>query len=97
MEFDRGTVYAASAVVGCVMAVVLTWLGIRAQRRPGVTGDAGMVGLVGTIGPQPPTRGRRIVEVRGELWWCRSPSVLEPGMEVRVTGVDDFVLEVVPV
>jgi membrane protein implicated in regulation of membrane protease activity len=79
------------------MAVILTWLGVKALRRPGVTGDAGMVGLVGTIGLQPPTRGRRIVEVRGELWWCRSSGTLEPGMEVRVTGVDGFVLEVVPV
>ncbi|NLP04378.1 hypothetical protein GX411_00300 [Candidatus Fermentibacteria bacterium] len=37
------------------------------------------------------------VEVRGELWWCRSSRRLEPGMEVRVTGVEDMVLTVEPV
>ena len=55
-----------------------------------------MLGQSGVVRKTAGFRGRSTVEVRGEIWWCRSRHRLEKGMEVRVTGVDDMILLVEP-
>lgn len=79
-----------------VLAAVLAWLGIRAHSKCVMTGNEGMIGLTGIVRDRKGFRNRSVVEVRGELWWCRSSHRLEPGMEVRVTGLDDLMLDVEP-
>ncbi len=80
-----------------VLAIVLVWLGIRAHSKSVMTGNEGMIGLTGIVKERKGFRNRSVVEVRGELWWCRSSHRLEPGMEVRVRGLDDLMLDVEPV
>lgn len=80
-----------------ILAAVLVWLSVKAHRGPVLTGNEGMIGLTGIVTEGRGFRDRYQVEVRGELWWCRSSHKLEPGMEVRVTGVDDLLLDVLPV
>ena len=80
-----------------VLGVVLVVLGIRSQRKPVLTGNEGMIGLTGIVTKRKGFRDRYVVEVRGELWWCRSEKHLEPGMEVRVVRVDDLLLDVEPI
>jgi len=79
-----------------VFAAFLVWLGVKAQRKPAMTGNEGMVGLTGFITSRRGFRDRQVVEVRGELWWCTGKAEIPPGTEVRVTGIDDLTLEVAP-
>lgn len=95
--FETDTIATGLIVAGAVMAVFLAWLGWKALRRPALSGREGMTDLTGVVTSGPSFRERWTVEVRGELWWCRSSHRLAPGMEVRVTGVDDMVLIVEPV
>lgn len=95
--FEVETIRTGLIVAGAVMAVFLAWLGWKAHGRPVLSGREGMAGLTGIVTSGPSFRERWTVEVRGELWWCRSSRRLEPGMEVRVTGVEDMVLIVEPV
>jgi membrane protein implicated in regulation of membrane protease activity len=85
-----------AAIAGGAFALILAWLGYRAQKSPVQTGDSGMIGLTGIVVRRQGFRNRWIVEVRGELWWCDSDQKLQPGMTVRVTGCADLVLRVDP-
>lgn len=82
-----------------VIFVFLVIVGLMAQKRPRLTGYDGMVGETGVVKRHVGFRGRHVMEVRGELWWCRSLSQLSPGQEVRVVthDPDDPVLVVEPV
>jgi membrane protein implicated in regulation of membrane protease activity len=80
-----------------IVALVLLYIGLRAQRRPKVTGEEEMIGKSGIVRRTAGFRGRSTVEIRGEIWWCRSRYRLARDMEVRVTGVDDMILLVEPV
>lgn len=72
------------------IAVFLLWLGLRAQKKPNLTGDTAMVGESGIVRKTSGFRGRIVVEVRGELWWSRvdGDADLSPGSEVVVKAVD---------
>ncbi len=77
-----------------VVALILIYLGFKAQKRPKCTGEEEMIGQTGIVRKIVGFRGRSTVEIRGEIWWCRSHTRLEKGMEVRVTGITDMVLDV---
>ena len=74
------------------IAVFLVRLGVASQRRPAVTGVAGMIGEVGRamtdIGPG--TTGR--VATHGEIWQAASEESIPEGARVRVTRVDGLLL-----
>jgi len=74
------------------IAVFLVRLGVASQRRPAVTGVAGMIGEVGramtAIGPG--TTGR--VATHGEIWQAASEESIPEGARVRVTRVDGLLL-----
>jgi len=74
------------------IAVFLVRLGVASQRRPAVTGVAGMIGEVGRamtdIGPETPGR----VATHGEIWQAASEESIPEGARVRVTRVDGLLL-----
>ena len=74
------------------IAMFLVRLGVASQRRPPVTGVAGMIGEVGramtAIGPG--TTGR--VATHGEIWQAASEESIPEGARVRVTRVDGLLL-----
>ena len=82
-----------------VLALIQLYLGLRAQRRPKVTGEKAMIGETGIITKTSGFRRRSIVEIRGELWWClpmKGADRLEKGATVEVAGIeeDSMILEV---
>jgi membrane protein implicated in regulation of membrane protease activity len=81
-----------------LIIVFLVILGLRAQKGPCMTGYEGMVGECGIIRKPRGFRGRQVMEIRGELWWCRSGVPLPPGTEAKVVDYDpeDPVLIVEP-
>ncbi len=70
------------------IAMFLVRLGVASQRRPAVTGVAGMIDEVGhamtAIGPETPGR----VATHGEVWQATSEESIPEGARVRVTRVD---------
>ena len=76
------------------IAMFLVRLGVAAQRRPAVTGVAGMIGEAGQaltrIGPD--MSGR--VATHGEVWRATSTESIPEGARVRVTSVDGLLLTV---
>lgn len=88
-----------TALVSLVIILVfLVVVGSKALKKPRVTGYEGMVGECGIIRKLSGFRGRQVMEIRGELWWCRSEAPIPPGHEARVisTDQDDPVLIVEP-
>ena len=71
-----------------LIAVFLVIIGLKAQKRPRLTGYEGMAGETGVVKRHLGFRGRHVMEVRGELWWCRSETPLCPRQEVRVVAHD---------
>jgi membrane-bound serine protease (ClpP class) len=74
------------------VAIFLVRLGLVAQRRPPVTGVAGMIGEVGQaltpIGPEQPGR----VATHGETWQASADESIPAGARVRVTRVEGLFL-----
>ena len=68
--------------------------GLRAQRRPVITGSKGLVGVRAVAIERLVPRGR--VRVAGELWDAVSESPVEMGTDVIVVGVDGLRLRVRP-
>jgi membrane-bound serine protease (ClpP class) len=76
------------------IAMFLVRLGMAAQRRPAVTGAAGMIGEAGqaltAIGPDHPGR----VATHGEIWQATAAEPIAEGARVRVTDVRGLLLTV---
>jgi membrane-bound serine protease (ClpP class) len=70
-------------------------MGVRAMRRPAVTGREEMVGLVGIVRTSLAPQGQ--LAVHGELWEAVSDQPLQPGDKAEVTRVDGLRLHVKPV
>jgi membrane-bound serine protease (ClpP class) len=68
--------------------------GVRAHTAKVTTGREGLLGAGGTVREW--ADGRGTVLVRGEIWKAESPTALEPGQEVTVTGMDGLKLTVAP-
>jgi membrane protein implicated in regulation of membrane protease activity len=81
----------AGFVTILLITVFLLWLGLKAQKRPNLTGNSTMIGETGVVKKTSGFRDRVVVEVRGEFWWSRMTS--------PVTGLDpnDLVLIIEPV
>jgi membrane-bound serine protease (ClpP class) len=76
------------------IAIVLVRLGVAAQRRPAVTGAAGMIGRSGqALTAIDPTSGGRVV-VHGEIWHAVADHAIPEGARVRITGIDGLTLTV---
>ena len=84
------------AVAFAAIAVMLVRLGVAAQRRPAVTGIAGMIGEAGRavtpIGPTQPGR----VAVHGEIWDATAVQPVAEGARVRVIAIDGLRVTVHP-
>ncbi len=82
-----------------VLGIFQLYLGLKAQKSPKLTGEKTMIGETGIIKKVSGFRGRSILEVRGELWWClpaTSSTSLEEGITVRIVGIaeDSMILQV---
>jgi membrane protein implicated in regulation of membrane protease activity len=90
----------AAGVTVLAVALFLVWLGLRAQKKPSLTGDTAMVGETGIVRKTAGFRNRMVVEVRGEHWWSRPAAgeELRPGDEIVVKAVDqnDLILIIEP-
>ena len=83
------TVLIISAFFAAVAA-----LAFKAQTAKPRTGGRGLTGEVGVVKQKLDPNGK--VFVHGELWFAKASTPVEEGRRVRVTGVDNLVLEVEP-
>ena len=74
--------------------VTVAGLAFKAQTAKPRTGDRGLTGEIGVVRQKLDPEGK--VFVHGELWFARARESIEEGQKVRVTGVDNLVLEVEP-
>jgi membrane-bound serine protease (ClpP class) len=83
-----------SVLVFVVLVFFLGQLVVRAQRRPAVTGQEGMIGLVATVRSdiQPGAEGK--VFVHGEFWDAVAADPVATGERVRVLAVEGLTLRV---
>ena len=81
-------------LVTALFFLLVDGVGLRARRRPVVTGAAGLVGARGESIERLAPRGQ--VRVRGELWQARSEVEIEAGREIEVTGAERLTLRVRP-
>jgi len=89
--FILSTMLALAAIVG-----FLARLSLRAQRRPAVTGRAGMLDESGeVIDDVGPGVGGR-VSTHGEIWSATAPEAISRGTRVRVVAIDGMILTVSP-
>ncbi|MCC2643064.1 MAG: nfeD [Nitrospira sp.] len=84
-------------VVGLAAAFsfLMVGMGVKAMRRPPVTGREEMIGLVGVV--KTPLAPAGQFAVRGELWEAVSDEPLQPGDEAEVIRIDGLRLSVKPV
>jgi len=87
-------VIGAGAAIGLFFAAVM-WLGVRAQRRPVLTGTGGLVGQVGVAREELAPAGP--VQLGSELWSATLEDArgrAARGSRVEVTGIDGLTLRV---
>jgi membrane-bound serine protease (ClpP class) len=72
----------------------LARLAVIAQRRPSVTGAAGMLGAAGSALTAIPAGGEGRVSAHGEIWSARASEAIAAGDPVLVSGIDGLVLTV---
>lgn len=84
----------ALAVITAAFLALVVGMAARARRRPVVTGLPALVGAAGELEEFAAGRGWALVQ--GEHWKVRGPSQLQAGDRVRVAGVREGLLEVVP-
>jgi membrane-bound serine protease (ClpP class) len=82
-------------VIGLSAIIIgLVRLGIAAQQRRPITGDAGMIGAAGrAMAPIAPGRPGRVA-THGEIWAARSDEAIAEGDEVFVTAVEGLTVQV---
>ena len=101
MENIGVTTLWAGGITFLLISIFLLWLGLKAQKRPNLTGDSSMVGETGIVRKTAGFRNRIVVEVRGEQWWSKLivPGEVSVGSEIRVTAVDpdDLILIIEPI
>jgi membrane-bound serine protease (ClpP class) len=80
--------------VATAFSLLIVGMGVRATRRPTVTGREGMVGLVGVVKSRLAPQGQ--ILVRGELWDAISDQPIQPGEQAEVLRMDGLKLHVRP-
>ena len=82
------------AIAGALVVAAITWLAVRARRRPVTTGAEAMVGeLVEVVSL---SRGECVVRYGGELWNAHAPVALHVGQQARIVSVSGLTLWVEP-
>jgi membrane-bound serine protease (ClpP class) len=81
-----------AAVGSAALLLVLLAIGLRARKRPVVTGGEALLGSVGETLSWQDREGR--VRVMGEIWQARADTPLPAGSRVKVIGRDGLVLRV---
>ncbi len=76
------------------LTLFMVGMGMKAMRRPAVTGHEEMVGMVGIVKTALSPQGQ--LAVHGELWEAVSELPLQPGEEAEVTGIEGLRLSVKP-
>lgn len=82
----------AVAAMSAGLTLLIVRLAWSSQKRDVITGEQGLIGARGTVASWSGTTG--YVFVQGERWRAVSPSSLEGGEEIRVTGIDGLTLTV---
>jgi len=75
-----------------LLGIIQLYLGLKAQNSPDETGEVTMLGDTGPIVKASSFRHRSLVEIRGELWWCRPSApgiILSKGDIVEVVDIED--------
>lgn len=78
------------AVSGALLIAAISWLALRARRRPVATGAEAMVG--GLVEIVEGAGDRWLVRYGGELWNARSSAGVHPGQRARITRVSGLTL-----
>ncbi|WHZ15232.1 MAG: serine protease [Nitrospira sp.] len=73
-------------------SLLIVGMGVKAMRRPPVTGREEMIGLVGIVKTALTPYGQ--LAVHGELWRAFSEQPLQPGDEAEITAVDGLCVHV---
>lgn len=95
-EFRIGLATAAGVGIPfALIAIFLTTLVVRAQKRKPYTGESGMIGLIGVA--RTPLEPEGKVFVHGEYWDASATAPVPEGSRVRVIAVDGLRLRVEPV
>lgn len=82
------------ALSSALLLFFVVRLGLRARRRPVVSGWEELIGAAGTAVSGFPGAGS--VHLHGEVWSARCPQPIPPGQPVRVQGRDGLTLLVEP-
>jgi membrane-bound serine protease (ClpP class) len=82
------------AFASALFILVVARLALKSRRRPVVSGREALIGSIGEV--MEPAAGGPWARVQGERWRVRSSTPLHAGQAVRVTGIKDLELEVVP-
>lgn len=75
-------------------SLFIVGMGVRAMRRPPVTGREEMIGLIGIVKTALTPHGQ--IAVHGELWDAVSERPLQPGDQAEIVGVSGLRLRVKP-
>jgi membrane-bound serine protease (ClpP class) len=84
----------AAAFSSAAFILIVARLALKARRRPVVSGREALVGASGEVIEA--DEGGGWARVHGESWRVRSSAPLRAGQAVRVTGMQDLELDVVP-
>lgn len=76
--------------------VIISQMAIRAHRKPIVSGKEELIGSIATVLKKEGDEQRPRVRIRGELWQIESDYPLNDGDKVKVVGLDELILQVVP-
>lgn len=85
---------ATVSVTSAAFFIFVLGMVVKARERPVVSGQEQMIGAQGTASEDFSDRGW--VHVHGENWRARSDRPVRRGQRVRVTGMDELLLEVEP-
>jgi len=90
-------VIVAVTLVTVGFLVVIIQLALRSQRRPIVSGREELIGSEGEVVILKGDEERPRARIRGELWQIRSNVPLRNGDRIKVLGIDELILNVVPI
>ncbi len=84
LQISRAVI-AATVTVSAGFFLFATWMIVRTQRRPIISGQEGMIGETGEVVKA--IDGRGSVFVHGEYWQARADEPIAVGTEIEVVRV----------
>jgi membrane-bound serine protease (ClpP class) len=82
------------AIAGALVVAAITWLAVRARRRPVTTGAEAMVGEIVEVASL--SRNECVVRYGGELWNAHASVALHVGQQARIVTVSGLTLWIEP-